>query len=57
MLDPRGSKITAPRRDYGVERMTEELTAEIEEGLERVSDAVKRGELRPRWREGDRASS
>jgi TnpA family transposase len=46
MLDPRGSKITAPRSDYGVERMTEELTADIEDGLERVSEAVKRGELR-----------
>ena len=26
--------------------MTEELTADIEDGLERVSEAVKRGELR-----------
>lgn len=46
MLDPRGSKITAPRCDYGVERMTDELAGDIEEGLERVSEAVKKGELR-----------
>ena len=46
MLDPRGSKITAPRSDYGFDRMIEELTADIEDGLEHVSEAVKREELR-----------
>jgi hypothetical protein len=46
ILDPRGSKIKAPRSDYSVKLMIKELTAEIEDGLERVSEAVKRGELR-----------
>src|SRR5271165_7284547 len=46
MLDSRGSTITAPRSDYPVKPMLQELIAEIEEGLERVSEAVQRGELR-----------
>lgn len=46
MLDPRGSTITAPRSDYSVKLMLQELIAEIEGSLERVNEAVKRGELR-----------
>jgi hypothetical protein len=33
MLDPRGSKITTPRSDYGVERMIEELTRTLRTAL------------------------
>jgi hypothetical protein len=46
MLDLRGSTITAPRGDYPVKTVLKELTEEIEYGLERVSEAVKRGELK-----------
>ena len=46
MLDSHGSTITAPRSDYPVNPLLQELIGEIEDGLERVSEAVKRGELR-----------
>jgi hypothetical protein len=46
MLDSRGSTITAPRASFPVKTMLKELTEEIEYGLERVSAAVKRGELK-----------
>ncbi len=48
MLDSRGSTIAAPRRDYPVKTMLRELLIieEIEYGLERVSEAVQRGELK-----------
>lgn len=45
VLDPSGSTVTAARADYPVKTMLQELVAEIEDGLERVSEAVKRGEL------------
>jgi hypothetical protein len=45
VLDPGGSTVTAARADYPVKTMLQELVAEIEDGLERVSEAVKRGEL------------
>jgi len=46
MLDPRGSTIRAPRSDYPVKTMLAELVEEIEYGLERVSEAVERGDLK-----------
>ena len=46
MLDSRGSTATAARSEYPVKTMLRELNEEIEHGLERVSDAVQRGELR-----------
>ncbi len=46
MLDSGGSTVTAARSDYPVKTMLTELLEEIEQGLERVSEAVKRGELR-----------
>jgi hypothetical protein len=46
MLDSRGSTITAPRASFPVKTMLQELTEEIEHGLERVSEAIKRGELK-----------
>ncbi len=46
MLDSRGSTIAAPRSDYPVKTMLRELVEEIEYGLERVSEAVQRGELK-----------
>jgi hypothetical protein len=46
MLDPRGSTIRAPRSDYPFKTMITELIEEIEHGLERVSEAVERGDLK-----------
>jgi hypothetical protein len=46
MLDPRGSSIRSPRSDYPVKTMIKELVEEIEYGLERVSEAVERGDLK-----------
>jgi hypothetical protein len=46
MLDSRSSTATAARSDYPVKTMLRELSEEIEHGLERVSEAVQRGELR-----------
>jgi TnpA family transposase len=46
MLDSRGSSIRAPRSDYPVKTMLKELIEEIEYGLERVSEAVERGDLK-----------
>jgi Tn3 transposase DDE domain len=46
MLDSRGSTIRAPRSDYPVKTMIKELVEEMEYGLERVSEAVERGELK-----------
>ncbi len=46
MLDPRGSSIRAPRNDYPVKTMIKELVEEIEYGLERVIEAVERGDLK-----------
>ena len=46
MLDPRGSSIRSPRNDYPVKTMIKELVEEIEYGLERVSEAVERGDLK-----------
>ncbi len=45
MLDPGDSSIRAPRREYPVKQMLRKLTAEIEFGLERVSEAAERGDL------------
>jgi len=46
MLDPRDSSIRAPRSEYPVKQMLKELIAEIEFGVERVSEAAERGELK-----------
>ena len=45
VLDPGDSTVTAARADTPVKTMLQELVAEIGDGLERVSEAVKRGEL------------
>jgi TnpA family transposase len=46
MLDLRGSSIRAPRSEYPVKKMLEELIEEMEFGLERVSGAAERGDLK-----------
>jgi TnpA family transposase len=46
MLDSKGSTIKAPRSDYPVKAMLKELIEEMEHGLERVSEAVERGDLK-----------
>jgi len=46
MLDPKGSAVKAPRSDVPARTMLRELLAEIEYGLERVNEAVERGELK-----------
>jgi TnpA family transposase len=46
MLDPGESSIRAPRSECPVKQMLKELIAEIEFGLERVSEAAERGELK-----------
>jgi TnpA family transposase len=46
LLDPKGSKIKAPRSAHPVQMMLRELIEQIEYGLTRVSEAVARGELK-----------
>jgi hypothetical protein len=46
MLDSGDSSIRAPRSEYPVQQMLKELIAELEFGLERVSEAAERGELK-----------
>ena len=46
MLYPRGSSIRAPRSDYPVKMVLAELVEEIAYGLQCVSEAVERGDLK-----------